>query len=641
MGMSTARLGKFCYGFFFCVCLPLLLIGWSRKLNVPFTLGDWTYFGWTAGISGALLMMRGMFNLWIDGKGLPMNAYPPTKFVTKGAYQYFRHPIYVGFCLIAGGASIILGSPTGFYIVTPTISILCWALVFGFEKHDLEKRFMLTDHPVYFGFVKVESSTLSLKERAFAFLSAFLPWGILYSIVIHVGVLPSSFDTTLSFEKSWPVVEWMVVPYSITYLYVMVCPFIVRSRSELNSFLSQAWLATSIGIFLQVVLPLYAEARSFSPKTVLGEWIILERAMDGPAAAFPSFHVIWALIAETVWRTVFPKVSWIIKVVTWLIVISCAGVGAHSIVDTIAGVLVFVIISHRATIISRFNAYCESLANSWNEIRVGRMRIINHSSYAGLAAMAGTILLAVFSVPLSSILMITIASAIGGVLWGQLIEGSPRLLRPFGYYGALIGGFAGIGFVVIGSGQSFIGIAEACAIAAPLVQAIGRLRCLVQGCCHGKATSAAGIRYYNEHSRVCKISGLKGECLHNTQLYSIVSNIAIQLILLRLWYGNASGEMIVGLYLMLSGAFRFVEEAFRGEVQTRLFAGLRFYQWIAILSVVAGMIFTALPGHTHVVFNPYFSFELILTIIVGGIIWAFGMGMDFPSSDIRYSRLSG
>jgi hypothetical protein len=99
--------------------------------------------------------------------------------------------------------------------------------------------------------------------------------------------------------------------------------------------------------------------------------------------------------------------------------------------------------------------------------------------------------------------------------------------------------------------------------------------------------------------------------------------------------------MIVGLYLMLSGAFRFVEEAFRGEVQTRLFAGLRFYQWIAILSVVAGMIFTALPGHTHVVFNPYFSFELILTIIVGGIIWAFGMGMDFPSSDIRYSRLSG
>ena len=51
-----------------------------------------------------------------------------------------------------------------------------------------------------------------------------------------------------------------------------------------------------------------------------------------------------------------------------------------------------------------------------------------------------------------------------------------------------------------------------------------------------------------------------------------------------------------GIYLLLSGCGRFVEEAYRGEPQTRVLAGLRFYQWIAIACVVAGAAITCVRG---------------------------------------------
>jgi len=56
-----------------------------------------------------------------------------------------------------------------------------------------------------------------------------------------------------------------------------------------------------------------------------------------------------------------------------------------------------------------------------------------------------------------------------------------------------------------------------------------------------------------------------------------------------------SFSLIVGLYFILSGLGRFVEEAYRGEVQTKIVGGgMRIYQWLALLSISIGMVLKCL-----------------------------------------------
>jgi len=174
----------------------------------------------------------------------------------------------------------------------------------------------------------------------------------------------------------------------------------------------------------------------------------------------------------------------------------------------------------------------------------------------------------------------------------------------------------------------------------PWVQGIGRFRCLVNGCCHGSkvANPDIGIKYFHPRSRVCGISHLKGELLHPTPLYSMLWLFLVGFILLSLWYNNFSPPFIFGLYLILTGIGRFVEEAYRGEVQTPIVKGLRLYQWTAILSVLIGIIMTLIHIDV-VVITSDFGWETIMSAMIGGLITAFAMGVDFPYSNARFSRL--
>src|SRR5581483_10458128 len=116
-----------------------------------------------------------------------------------------------------------------------------------------------------------------------------------------------------------------------------------------------------------------------------------------------------------------------------------------------------------------------------------------------------------------------------------------------------------------------------------------RFRCLVQGCCHGAPTDEKrGICYWRPESRVCRIANFANVPLHPTPLYSMLGNVAIGIILGRMWSAGAAPSLIVGLYLVLAGMARFVEESYRGEPQTPMVRGLRLYQWFALMSLFAG-----------------------------------------------------
>jgi len=81
-----------------------------------------------------------------------------------------------------------------------------------------------------------------------------------------------------------------------------------------------------------------------------------------------------------------------------------------------------------------------------------------------------------------------------------------------------------------------------------------------------------------------------------------------------------------------------VEEAYRGEVQTPILKGLRLYQWAAILSIITGIIMSVIRVDVTVVSSD-FGWETILSAIIGGLFTTFAMGVDFPYSNMRFSRL--
>jgi len=180
----------------------------------------------------------------------------------------------------------------------------------------------------------------------------------------------------------------------------------------------------------------------------------------------------------------------------------------------------------------------------------------------------------------------------------------------------------------------------AISLAAPWIQLLGRLRCLVQGCCHGHAAeSVPGIRYTHPRTRVCRLAHLAGVPIHATQVYSILWNVFVGLVLFRLYQVHVTAVFICGIYLLLSGLGRFVEEAYRGEPQTRIVAGLRFYQWLAIVCVIAGAAFTCVHSPAILTGAPLHAGAVALSI-AGGILTWMVSGVDFPESTRRFARLT-
>jgi cytochrome c biogenesis protein CcdA len=74
-------------------------------------------------------------------------------------------------------------------------------------------------------------------------------------------------------------------------------------------------------------------------------------------------------------------------------------------------------------------------------------------------------------------------------------------------------------------------------------------------------------------------------------------------------------------------------------MQTRVVAGLRLYQWAAIVSVFLGGVFSAIGDSTPAP-SPEFRWSAIVAAAVFGLFVSFAMGLDFPESNRRFSRLT-
>jgi protein-S-isoprenylcysteine O-methyltransferase Ste14 len=286
----------------------------------------------------------------------------------------------------------------------------------------------------------------------------------------------------------------------------------------------------------------------------------------------------------------------------------------------------------------------EILANSWTSYRLGPVRVMNHVWFSGLAGATGAFLVVLVTgreyIGIVSLLMLS--AVIGAALLGQMfIDKSKRLNRPFGYFGGLLGVIIA-GLVLSFFTEGVFLVLTAFCFAAPWVQAIGRLRCVVQGCCHGAPSNDQnGIIVTNRHSRVCAMTGMEGIPIYPTQLYSIIGNIMLGILLSLLWKYGASMTLIAGLYLALAGVIRFIEQGHRGEHITVIVAGLHIQQWVAVLMYLTGMVImmfrsAPVPSVNYSSLPRAAAAALVFFIIVG-----FAMSVDFPESSIPFSRLSG
>lgn len=630
------------YAALFMLALPVLLAVWAVRLDAWLSLP--TVRSEPAGaalmLAGLVLMAAAMRDLWVYGGGLPASPFPPQRLVRQGTYRLFQNPIYVGAAAAAFGVSLFVGSPAGLWVVSPVLALAATAFVLGFERDATARRFGTISAPL----LRIPGSTLGRPlagERLAVYLLVFLPWLVLYQAVESLGVPPDAVVAYFQWEADVPVVPWTEPIYASTYLFVLAVPLVARRSRDLREFARGGLWATALIIPLYLLVPLIAPARPVPGTGFWSDVMRWERAHDAAVTAFPAFHVVWTCLAARLWAITYPRLRaawWTLAVA---IAISCLTTGMHAMADVLAGLGFSVAVARRRRLWRVICDGAEWVANASKTVTIGPVRLLADGAFTAAAAAAGVLI----SIHLAGresaawMLLTTAAAIVGAGLWGQLVEGSSRLLRPYGYFGSVVAVVVVVALGAVLAGVDGWRLFTAFGVGAAFSQAIGRLRCLTNGCCHGGESEAwMGIRYTHPRSRVTRLTTLAGKPLHPTPLYSAIWMLFVGVVLLRLWWLGAPLPFIAGAYFILTGLGRFVEEHFRGEPQTAVIGGLRLYQWLAIVFVVAGAVLTTLGTNTAPVPQPL-DRTTVPVILAAGLMGFAAYGVDFPRSGRRFSRL--
>jgi len=175
---------------------------------------------------------------------------------------------------------------------------------------------------------------------------------------------------------------------------------------------------------------------------------------------------------------------------------------------------------------------------------------------------------------------------LGGKLGYVIVERDISLLWHDVRYGFVFyGGFLGVllaGWIATRRMKlSFVKLSDYFAVAGPLGHAIGRLGCLMAGCCYGRHTDMPwGIAMDGDPSR------------HPTQLYEAILNALIAFTVARVGLARTrDGRWKPGsaflLYIALYAVARFVVEIYRGDDRGAFWYGLSPSQFIAVGALIA------------------------------------------------------
>lgn len=152
-------------------------------------------------------------------------------------------------------------------------------------------------------------------------------------------------------------------------------------------------------------------------------------------------------------------------------------------------------------------------------------------------------------------------------------------------HGALIGGVLAAGLYLRLSRISFFWVADMAMPAALLTQAVGRIGCLLNGCCYGQPTTLPwGISLPLAVDDVPR---------HPTPLYELTGDLIVLGILWTVRKRKPFDGFVFSLYLILYSLVRVIVEFWRGD-PAEVFGELRFAQVMSLFIAAAGF---ALMGY--------------------------------------------
>ena len=178
-----------------------------------------------------------------------------------------------------------------------------------------------------------EETAPSTWERIRFLPYVIVPWLVLYEFTSKLALHSTKFG--MPFEDSLPIVPWTALLYQSIYFVIFLAPWWVQTRSDLRRLMISAWIS------MAVVFPFYWLVPSSAPRRpLLGhDWITyvlgLERTTFPPVAAFPSFHVLWAVFLARASR---PR--WLGWSYVAIISVSCITTGQHYIADVLSAMVI-------------------------------------------------------------------------------------------------------------------------------------------------------------------------------------------------------------------------------------------------------------------------------------------------------------
>jgi len=188
------------------------------------------------------------------------------------------------------------------------------------------------------------------------FVLVFIPWLVIYEWVVYRGPLPGAFQTYLPGELKWPIWSWMEIFYVSPYVLVTAAPLLAPTNRGLRHFTISGMASALIIFTIFVTIPALATPRPFQPQGILGQMMRLDRWLDNNngTAAFPSFHFVWALLGAAIFAERYPRAADAWWAWTLAVGASCVLTGMHSLLDVIAGGLVFLLTLYFQALWARF-----------------------------------------------------------------------------------------------------------------------------------------------------------------------------------------------------------------------------------------------------------------------------------------------
>lgn len=157
------------------------------------------------------------------------------------------------------------------------------------------------------------------------------------------------------------------------------------------------------------------------------------------------------------------------------------------------------------------------------------------------------------------------------------------------YYGGLIGAIAGGAIFIRWKKMPFWKTADVLAPSIALGNVLGRIGCLLNGCCYGRACSLPwAIHFPADH-----VTG--GAPVHPTEIYDAVLNFGTYLFLAWLFRRKKFDGQVFATYLLCYAVTRSFVEYFRGDYSDLHYHfGLTPAQWISVPIFVTGLALAAI-----------------------------------------------